>query len=226
VQFGGTSRGVRSGGHSRLKRLFDVTVVVLVLPALVPLCILVSLVVLASLGRPVLFPQSRGGLDGTVIRLWKFRTMTDERDSEGKLLPDDLRITRVGRWLRATSLDEIPGFFSVLCGDLSLVGPRPFVATYLQEYSDLEARRHEVRPGITGWAQVNGRNALSWQEKFALDVWYVDNATFWLDLRILVRTARMVLRREGINGPGEGTVDAYVGKSKQSAPAPEECESD
>jgi sugar transferase EpsL len=213
---------MRAGGGSGLKRLFDVVVVVIALPLLIPLCMVVAFVVLISLGRPVLFAQNRGGLGGSVIRLWKFRTMTDDRDPKGELLPDEQRITRLGGWLRESSLDELPGFFSVLKGDLSLVGPRPFVATYLQEYSDFEARRHEVRPGITGWAQVNGRNALSWQEKFALDVWYVDNATFWLDIRILIKTALMVLRREGINGPGAGTVDAYVGKSNRGTASPEE----
>jgi sugar transferase EpsL len=213
---------MRASGRSGLKRLFDVVVVVVALPLLIPLCLVVALVVLISLGRPVLFAQNRGGLDGSLIRLWKFRTMTDDRDPKGELLPDEQRITRLGGWLRESSLDELPGFISVLKGDLSLVGPRPFVAIYLQEYSDFEARRHEVRPGITGWAQVNGRNALSWQEKFALDVWYVDNATFWLDIRILIKTALMVLRREGINGPGAVTVDAYVGRSKRGATSPEE----
>lgn len=209
-----------------MKRIFDVIVVAIAMPFLIPLCAMVSIVVLISVGRPVLFAQNRGGIDGSVIRLWKFRTMTDERDPQGNLLPDEIRITRLGKWLRESSLDELPGFFSVLKGDLSLVGPRPFVATYLEEYSDFEARRHEVRPGITGWAQVNGRNALSWQEKFSLDVWYVDHATFWLDVRILVRTALLVLRREGINGPGEGTVDAYVGESARTKASPDEDESD
>jgi sugar transferase EpsL len=212
--------------RARLKRSFDVAAVVIVLPVLLPLCVMMSVLVLASLGRPVLFAQDRGGRNGTVIRVWKFRTMTDERDPQGELLPDEVRITRMGRWLRESSLDELPGFFSVLKGDLSLVGPRPFVATYLQEYSDFEARRHEVRPGITGWAQVNGRNELSWQEKFALDVWYVDNATFWLDIRILIKTALLVLRRVGINGPGDGTVDAYVGESSRNTPSADEHKPD
>jgi lipopolysaccharide/colanic/teichoic acid biosynthesis glycosyltransferase len=178
-------------------------------PLLLPLVVAVAVVIAFTMGRPILYPQLRGGLGGKVIRLWKFRSMTNERDETGALLPDNKRLTKVGRWIRSSSLDELPGFYSILTGDLSLVGPRPLVAEYLTLYNEFEARRHEVRPGITGWAQINGRNSLSWDEKFALDVWYVDNRSLLLDIRIILRTAIIVLRRDGINAPGSETAPPF-----------------
>jgi lipopolysaccharide/colanic/teichoic acid biosynthesis glycosyltransferase len=157
------------------------------------------------MGTPVLFRQTRPGLYGKPFEMLKFRTMKDARDIEGKLLPDSERLTDFGRWLRSTSLDELPELLNVLRGDMSLVGPRPLLMEYLPLYSTEQARRHEVRPGITGWAQVNGRNAISWEEKFALDVWYVDNQSFWLDIKILLLTVRKVFDTKNIyapNGPG------------------------
>lgn len=171
-------------------------------PALLFLAMLVRL----QLGAPVLFRQSRPGLHGRPFSILKFRTMTDARDALGNLLPDGERLTRFGRFLRSTSLDELPELFNVLRGDMSLVGPRPLLMEYLPLYSAEQARRHEVRPGITGWAQVNGRNAISWQEKFNYDVWYVDNCTLWLDVKILLLTLKKVLLREDVddtNGVGQ-----------------------
>jgi sugar transferase EpsL len=211
MQHDRTSTGMRPGRQSRLKRGFDLATVALAAPLLLLLCSVVALVVALTLGRPVFFSQRRGGLGGSVIRVWKFRTMTNDQDELGVLLPDEQRLTRVGRWLRSSSLDELPGLFGVIRGDLSLVGPRPLVAEYLDRYSAFESRRHEVRPGVTGWAQIHGRNSLSWQEKFALDVWYVDNRSFWLDLRILIRTAFMVARRQGISSPGDVTAPPFTG---------------
>jgi lipopolysaccharide/colanic/teichoic acid biosynthesis glycosyltransferase len=164
-----------------------------------------------SLGRPVLFRQQRPGKGGKVFELFKFRTMTDQRDASGTLLPDAERLTPFGRWLRARSLDELPELINVLGGNMSLVGPRPLLVQYLPRYTPEQARRHEARPGITGWAQVNGRNAISWEEKFKLDVWYVDHHTFWLDLKILFLTALKVIRREGISAQGEATVPEFMG---------------
>jgi lipopolysaccharide/colanic/teichoic acid biosynthesis glycosyltransferase len=164
-----------------------------------------------QLGTPILFRQVRPGRNGRLFKLAKFRTMTDERDASGGLLPDASRLTPFGRWLRATSLDELPSLWNVLKGDMSLVGPRPLLVEYLPLYSSEQARRHEVRPGITGWAQVNGRNALTWEQKFELDVWYVDHRSFWLDLRILLMTVRKVFVREGISAKGEATMPRFTG---------------
>jgi lipopolysaccharide/colanic/teichoic acid biosynthesis glycosyltransferase len=194
-----------------LKRGFDLVMTLVTLPFWLPLVAAVALVVRVRLGSPVLFRQARGGLCGKVIEVLKFRTMTDERDREGQLLPDAQRLTRLGEFLRGSSLDELPSLVNVLRGDLSLVGPRPLIADYLPLYSARQARRHEVRPGITGWAQVNGRNALTWEQKFELDVWYVDHRSFWLDLRILLMTVRKVFVREGISAKGDATMPRFTG---------------
>ena len=197
-----------------MKRLFDITVAILGLTvAAVPLMILVALIRL-KLGSPVLFRQVRPGLNGRPFMMVKFRTMTDSRGPDGELLPDAVRLTRFGRFLRSTSLDELPELWNVLKGDMSLVGPRPLLMEYLPLYSAEQARRHEVRPGITGWAQVNGRNALSWDERFKLDVWYVDHHSLWLDLRILGLTLRKVIQREGISAEGEATMSKFTGNHR------------
>ena len=193
------------------KRLFDLIAVGVGMIFALPVMGVVALLVRLKLGRPVLFRQQRPGLNGEIFTLCKFRTMRDAVDREGKALPDAERLTPFGRKLRSTSLDELPELFSVLSGKMSLVGPRPLLVRYLDRYSPEQMRRHEMRPGITGWAQVNGRNALSWEEKFALDVWYVDHWSFWLDLRILWRTVWNVVRREGISGGGEATMREFMG---------------
>ena len=194
-----------------MKRLFDLTAAALGLLALaLPLLALIALVRI-KLGRPVFFRQTRPGLHGRPFQMVKFRTMTDARGPDGALLPDADRLTPFGRFLRSTSLDELPELWNVLRGDMSLVGPRPLLMEYLPLYTPEQARRHAVRPGITGWAQVNGRNALSWEEKFALDVWYVDHQSLWLDIRILWMTAVKVLRRQDISAPGEATVEYFKG---------------
>lgn len=181
-----------------------------------PLLILAWLV-RRKLGQPIFFRQTRPGLHGMPFQMVKFRTMTDARGDDGALLPDVQRLTRLGRFMRASSLDELPTLWNVLKGDMSLVGPRPLLMEYLPLYTPVQARRHEVRPGVTGWAQVNGRNAISWDEKFALDVWYVDNRSFWLDLRILALTARKVVWREGISAAGEATMPRFTGSVKEDA---------
>lgn len=193
------------------KRLFDLIAVGVGMIFALPVMGVVALLVRLKLGRPVLFRQQRPGVNGEIFTLCKFRTMRDAVDREGKALPDAERLTPFGRKLRSTSLDELPELFSVLSGEMSLVGPRPLLVRYLGRYSPEQMRRHEMRPGITGWAQVNGRNALSWEEKFALDVWYVDHWSFWLDLRILWRTVWNVVRREGISGGGEATMREFMG---------------
>ena len=194
-----------------MKRLFDLLASVFGLLLLaVPLALL-ALQVRRKLGSPVLFTQVRPGLHGKPFKMVKFRTMTDTRGPDGQLLPDAERITPFGRWLRATSLDELPELWNVLRGDMSLVGPRPLLMEYLPLYSPEQARRHEVRPGITGWAQVNGRNAISWADKFALDVWYVDHRSLWLDVRILWLTVRKVLVRDGISASGDATMPKFEG---------------
>jgi lipopolysaccharide/colanic/teichoic acid biosynthesis glycosyltransferase len=197
-----------------MKRSFDI-----VLAASALLCLGIPLLLLAwqvrrKLGSPVLFRQVRPGLRGRPFVMVKFRTMTDERDSDGKLLPDALRLNAFGRFLRASSLDELPGLWNVLRGEMSLVGPRPLLMEYLPLYSAEQARRHEVRPGITGWAQINGRNAVSWDERFRLDLWYVDHRSFWLDLRILWLTVRKVIVREGISAQGEATMHRFTGNQQ------------
>jgi len=196
-----------------MKRCFDLVVSVMALLALaVPLLVLVLVwLVRSKLGSPVLFRQVRPGLHGQPFEMVKFRTMTDERGTDGALLPDAQRLTPFGRFLRASSLDELPQLWNVIKGDMSLVGPRPLLMEYLPLYTPEQARRQEVRPGITGWAQVNGRNAISWADKFALDVWYVDHHSMWLDVRILWLTVRKVLVRDGISAAGEATVSNFKG---------------
>ena len=189
-----------------MKRLFDILLVVVALPLWLPLLGIVALVVLAVEGRPVFFRQERAGKGGKPFRMLKIRTM---RNGEGT---DDERLTRLGRFLRASSLDELPELLHVLAGTMSLVGPRPLPTRYLPRYSPEQARRHEVRPGITGWAQVNGRNALSWDEKFKLDVWYVDHHSFFLDLKILFKTVFRAAKRDGVNHPGSDTMDEFLGR--------------
>lgn len=196
-----------------MKRIFDLTIALLALIALSPLIAITALLVRIKLGKPVFFTQLRPGLQGEAFRMFKFRTMLDALDQDGNPLPDSDRLTPFGRLLRSTSIDELPGLFNVVRGDISLVGPRPLLMQYLPLYSPEQARRHEVRPGLTGWAQVNGRNALSWDDKFAFDIWYVDNRSFLLDLRILWMTVRKVLFREGISADGEATMQAFTGQS-------------
>lgn len=193
------------------KRIFDVAIAIFVLGVSLPILVLLALLIRIRLGRPVLFVQVRPGLHGKPFRMVKFRTMTDKRDKHGRLLPDNIRLTRFGRILRSTSLDELPELWNVLKGDMSLVGPRPLLMEYLPLYSKEQYRRHEVRPGVTGWAQINGRNAISWEDKFKLDVWYVDNQSFGLDLKILVLTVKKVLIRDGISGQGEVTMSKFTG---------------
>ncbi|MFN7918090.1 MAG: sugar transferase [Vicinamibacterales bacterium] len=195
----------------RGKRIVDSAVTLVALVLLAPVAALVALAVRVLLGSPVLFRQQRPGLDGRPFMLLKFRTLADLRDAGGRLLPDAQRMTRAGRLLRATSLDELPQLINVLRGDMSLVGPRPLLMQYLERYSPQQRRRHEVRPGVTGWAQINGRNALSWEEKFRHDVWYVDHVSFALDVRILFRSAWIVLRGQGISQSGRATADEFMG---------------
>lgn len=194
-----------------MKRLLDVILASVGLVLLAPFMLFLALLVRLRLGSPVLFRQTRPGLHGKPFTMFKFRTMTDARDDDGNLLPDDQRLPRFGRLLRATSLDELPELWNVLKGDMSLVGPRPLLMEYLPLYTPEQARRNEVRPGITGWAQVNGRNALSWDDRFRLDVWYVDNHSIWLDLKILFLTVKKVLVREGISADGEATMSKFQG---------------
>jgi len=189
------------------KPLFDRFLIILFIPILLLLFPLLSILV----GFPVLFKQSRPGKNGIPFIIYKFRTMTDEKDESGNLISDAKRLTRFGSFLRRTSLDELPELFNVLKGEMSLVGPRPLLIDYLPLYSLEQARRHEVKPGITGWAQINGRNSLSWQEKFEMDVWYVDHVSFWLDIKILFLTIWKVLKREGINQEGYATAEKFKG---------------
>ena len=197
--------------YSDLKRWIDGVGSVVLFVFLSPVLLCVAFLVLRNIGPPVLFRQQRPGLHGRPFTLYKFRTMTDARDADGNLLPDAERLTNFGRFLRRTSLDELPELINVLKGDMSLVGPRPLRMKYLVRYTPFQARRHEVRPGITGWAQINGRNAIEWEKKFELDVWYVDNMSLWLDLRIIATTLLKIIRREGISAEGYATVPEFMG---------------
>jgi len=194
-----------------MKRTLDITVVLVIFCLLWPLMLLVAVLVRLKLGSPVIFRQERPGLAGRLFMMRKFRTLSEMADAEGNPLPDAQRMTPFGNWLRSTSLDELPELWNVLIGDMSLVGPRPLLAEYLPLYNREQARRHEVRPGITGWAQVNGRNALTWEQKFELDVWYVDHQSFWLDLRILWMTLAAVLLRRGVSAEGHATMPKFTG---------------
>ncbi len=199
-----------------LKRTIDITGALIGILCLSPIIALAALAVLISMGRPILFRQSRPGLNERLFTMIKFRTMANTHDVSGKLLSDADRLTRTGRILRSTSLDELPELWNVLIGDMSLVGPRPLLTAYLGRYSLEQARRHDVKPGITGWAQINGRNAISWDEKFLLDVWYVDHQSTWLDIRILARTVLQVLRRNGINSAEAATMPEFIGQKSKN----------
>ena len=192
-----------------IKRVFDLFLVLLSFPLILPIYLLLILLVLIKFNFPILFKQSRPGLKGKIFSVYKFRSMTSELDKEGILLSDELRLTKFGKLLRSTSLDELPSLWNVLKGDMSLVGPRPLLVEYLPLYSTKQARRHEVKPGITGWAQVNGRNAISWDEKFELDVWYVDNQSIWLDIKILLLTLKKVIMRDGISPKGKDIMPRF-----------------
>lgn len=196
-----------------LKRLFDLTVSFFTLIALLPVMLVLAILVRFKLGAPVLFCQDRPGKDGKIFKLFKFRSMLNATDANGVILSDDLRLTSFGKLLRSTSLDELPSLWNVLIGEMSLVGPRPLLVQYLPLYTQEQARRHTVRPGVTGWAQVNGRNAISWEDKFKLDVWYVDNLSLWLDIKILFLTVKKVLIRENISSGEHVTMPAFNGKS-------------
>jgi sugar transferase EpsL len=195
------------------KRLFDLLATILGLVLFLPLMLILSVLVWIFLGTPVLFRQPRPGYKGRPFITYKFRTMTNRTGPDGKLLPDSERLTPFGRFLRSTSLDDLPQLYNVLRGEMSLVGPRPLLMQYLARYTPEQMRRHDVLPGMTGWAQINGRNALDWDEKFRLDVWYVDHWSFWLDIRILFRTIGKVFRREGISQPGHVTAEEFKGSA-------------
>ena len=194
-----------------MKRVVDIFIIFLSLPIILLVFILTFLAVKVKLGAPVFFKQVRPGLNENLFNMYKFRTMNNERDKDGVLKPDSVRLTKFGQFLRSTSLDELPGLWNVLKGDMSLVGPRPLLVEYLPLYSEKQSRRHEVRPGITGWAQVNGRNAISWDEKFDLDVWYVDNQSIWLDIKILWLTVKKVIMRDGISAQDDVTMPVFKG---------------
>ena len=206
--------GAKSRMTRVVKRCLDLVVSTALLLIMLPLMGAVAVAIRASMGSPILFRQSRPGLHGRIFVLLKFRTMTDARDAEGNSAPDAARLTNLGRVLRSTSLDEVPELWNVIKGEMSLVGPRPLLVEYLGLYSPEQARRHAVRPGVTGWAQVHGRNELPWAERLALDVWYVDNYSVALDVRILFRTLMAVLRREGISQSGHATAERFRGGSK------------
>lgn len=199
-----------------IKRPLDVICAVDVLLLFWWVYVIVAILVRTKLGSPVLFRQDRPGKDGKIFKLMKFRSMTDERDENGELLPDEVRLTKFGRLLRSTSLDELPEVFNIIKGDMSIIGPRPLLVRYLPLYSAEQNRRHEVRPGLTGWAQAHGRNLVSWEDKFKYDVWYADNITFVNDMKVLFLTARSVLKREGISGEGSATMEEFKGSAEKS----------
>jgi sugar transferase EpsL len=191
------------------KRIVDLALAIPAFIFLLPVMICIVVLVRMTMGQSVFFYQNRPGLGGIPFRIYKFRTMNDCYDKSGVLLPDSDRLTRIGEFLRSTSLDELPELINVVKGDMSLVGPRPLLMQYLERYTAEQARRHEVKPGITGWAQINGRNALTWEDKFKLDVWYVDNHSLWLDLKIIALTILKIIKREGINQPGQATAEEF-----------------
>jgi undecaprenyl phosphate N,N'-diacetylbacillosamine 1-phosphate transferase len=202
----------RKNGHYLIvKRVFDFLSALCVLILLSPLLLVLAILVRVRLGSPILFSQERPGRNERIFRVYKFRTMTNQRDGQGKLLADDRRLTAFGRFLRSSSLDELPELFNILIGDMSVVGPRPLLVEYLPLYSPIQRRRHDVRPGLTGLAQINGRNSLSWEAKFEYDVDYVDNMSFLLDLRIMIKTVRKVIRRDGISQNGHETMPPFRG---------------
>jgi len=195
------------------KRGFDIVVSVLAIIVFAPIMLMTALLVRITMGSPILFRQARPGLNGVTFTMVKFRTMSMKHDQHHQLLPDEMRLTRLGQFLRKTSIDELPELFNVLRGEMSIVGPRPLLISYLNRYSPTQARRHEVKPGITGWAQINGRNSLSWDEKLKLDVWYVDNNSIMLDIKIIMLTVRKVLKREGISQEGHATMPEFTGSA-------------
>jgi len=199
-----------------IKRLFDFIIALILLVVLAPVIAFTAVIIRIKIGYPIVFKQQRPGLHGRPFYIYKFRTMTDELDSAGNLLPDEQRLTKLGLIIRKLSIDELPQLFNVLKGELSLVGPRPLLTEYLDKYTPEQARRHDVKPGITGWAQVNGRNAISWEEKFKLDVWYVVNQSFWLDIKILWLTALKVIKRDGVNQQGHVTMTKFEGSQSYS----------
>ena len=196
-----------------IKRIFEFTIALLALFMLLPIFLTISILVLLKMGTPIFFIQSRPGLNGKTFKMYKFRTMTNKCDKNGKLLEDKDRLSNFGSFLRSTSLDELPTIWNVLCGNMSLVGPRPLLIEYLPLYSKNQARRHDVRPGITGWAQVNGRNAISWNEKFELDTWYVENQSFVLDMKIILLTLKKVIKRDGISHNNHVTMEKFKGNT-------------
>ena len=196
-----------------MKRIIDFLIALWALLFLLPVILVVAIFIRFKLGSPILFTQDRPGLNGKVFKMMKFRSMLDAKDKHGNLLPDNERMTKFGAFLRSTSLDELPGLFNVIKGDMSLVGPRPLLVQYLPLYNSEQAKRHNVRPGITGWAQVNGRNAIGWDEKFKLDVWYVENQSFLLDMKILLLTVKKVFIREGISADGHVTIEPFKGSN-------------
>lgn len=198
-----------------MKSIFDLSIAVPAMIILSPLLVLIGILVRLKIGSSVIFRQVRPGLHGKPFTIYKFRTMTDKRDEDGNPLPDGERLTRLGRFLRKTSLDELPELLNVIKGDMSIVGPRPLLMQYLDRYTPEQARRHEVKPGITGWAQVNGRNAITWEDKFRLDVWYVDHMSFLLDIKIIFLTIWKILKREGINQPGQATAGEFKGANRK-----------
>jgi lipopolysaccharide/colanic/teichoic acid biosynthesis glycosyltransferase len=198
-----------------IKRFFDISVSLIALILLSPLILIIGLKVSSNLGKPILFKQLRPGLNGKIFSIAKFRSMRDSNDDKGNPLPDYERLTPFGKKLRDTSLDELPGLWNVFIGNMSLVGPRPLLVEYLPLYSNEQIKRHDVKPGITGWAQINGRNAISWEEKFKLDVWYVDNQSFWLDIKILLLTVKKVFLKDGISAEGEATMHKFTGTSHE-----------
>lgn len=198
-----------------MKRIFDLVVsLILIIVLSIPM-IIVMVIIRINMGSPVMFKQKRPGLNGVPVHIYKFRTMSDERDEKGNLLSDDVRLTKTGEIIRRFSLDELPQLFNVFRGDISLVGPRPLLMEYLALYTPEQARRHNVKPGITGWAQINGRNAISWEERFKLDVYYVENKTFWLDMRILLLTVLKVFKSEGVNQEGHVTMEKFEGSTEK-----------
>lgn len=205
-------QGERSKSSRIIKSVLDRFVAAIALLVLSPLILIVAIAIYFRMGSPLIFSQLRPGKDGKIFRFYKFRTMTDEKDAEGNLLSDEERLTAFGEFLRESSLDEIPQLWNIVKGDMSMVGPRPLLVRYLERYSPQQARRHEVKPGITGLAQVKGRNAISWEQKFELDVWYIDNWSLWLDLKILVMTFVKVLRKEGIDEEGQVSSSEFLGK--------------
>ncbi len=201
--------------YKYIKRFFDIVSSLLALIVLSPILVVTALLVKTKLGSPVLFKQERPGLNHEIFTLYKFRTMTDERDENGELLPDEVRLTKFGVFLRSTSLDELPELFNILKGDMSVIGPRPLLVQYLPRYNEHQSRRHLVRPGLTGWAQVNGRNAISWEEKFEYDVEYVDNYSFIMDIKILFMTIINVLKRDGISSDTSATMEEFIGNKEK-----------